>query len=357
MMRSLDALIIGGGPAGLASSRALTLTGIQHLVLERGHQPGQTWADLYDSLVLHTARPLSALPGLPFASGTPLFPTRQDVVTYLQVYAKRFAVPLRLNATVINLRRESNLWHARLNSGETVTARAVVVATGIASNPQMPRLQGQRRFGGVVIHSAEYRRPDQFLGQRVLIIGAGNSGVDIACDLASAGVDVVLAGRRRSTRVPLTVAGIPSHYVGFALAPFMSRRSCPRAPIVGGSRGDSLRAIRKHSPLIELTERGARFADGDTPMIDTVIMATGYRAAVAFLEDSTRLDDCGFPQRRDRVASANQPDLYFVGHRYDARGALYNIGRDAAAAAALIRSTRCETHQTPTGTGPRHYGK
>src|SRR5687767_3224337 len=115
--RLFDTLVIGAGPAGLASSRALTLTGARHLVLERGSRPGQTWADLYDSLVLHTARPLSALPGLPFAKGTGLFPKRQDFVAYLEQYATRFAVPLRTHALVTDLRRESTVWRARLASG------------------------------------------------------------------------------------------------------------------------------------------------------------------------------------------------------------------------------------------------
>lgn len=357
--RVLDTLVIGAGPAGLASSRALALTGIRHLVLERGSQPGQTWANLYDSLVLHTARPLSTLPGLPFAKGTRLFPTRQDFVAYLEEYAKRFTVPLRTNAAVTDLRRVSNTWRAQLASGSDVEARSVVVATGIASNPHRPRLRGQSRFGGHIIHSAEYRRPDRFHGQRVLVIGAGNSGVDIAFDLAAAGVDVILAGRRRSAMVPLTIAGIPSHYFGFALAPFFTRKGCPRPPIIGTRLGAGLRAdaIGWRSKLIELTETGARFDDGEASSIDTMILATGYRPAVGFLNDLVRPDDCGFPERNGRVASANQPGLYFVGHRYDARGALYNISRDAAAAASLVKSSLYETHRTPTGIRQLHHGK
>ena len=356
--RVLDTLVIGAGPAGLASSRALTLAGLRHLVLERGSRPGQTWIDFYDSLVLHTARPLSALPGLPFPKGTRLFPARQDVVAYLEDYAKRFTVPLRTHAAVTDLRRESNVWRARLASGSGVEARSVVVATGIASNPHRPRLRGLSRFGGHILHSAEYRRPDRFLGQRVLVVGAGNSGVDIAHDLAAAGVDVVLAARRRAARVPLTVAGIPSHYFGFAMAPFVAWQGCHRPPIVGTRAGSGrAHAIRWRSRLIELTETGARFDDGEESSIDAVILATGYRPAVGFLRDLVQPDRCGFPARQGRVASANQPDLYFVGHRYDARGALYNIGRDAAAAASLVKSTRCETPRTPIEMRQPHYEK
>ena len=356
-MGVLDTLVIGAGPAGLASSRALSIAGIAHVVLERGNGPGQTWAHLYDSLVLHTARPLSALPGLPFAKGTPLFPTRQDFLTHLEEYSRRFTVPLRTNAAVIDLRRESNVWRARLACGQDVEARSVVVATGIASNPYRPQLRGDHRFGGQIIHSAEYRRPDRFVGRRVLVIGAGNSGVDIALDLAAAGIDVTVAARRLRARVPLTIAGIPSHYFGFTLAPLLARNGCPRPPIIGARPGAGANAVRWRSKLIELTEAGARFEDGAAAPIDTVILATGYRPAVGFLNQLVRFDLCGFPERHARVASANQPNLYFVGHRYDARGALYNIGRDAAAAAALVKSTLCETHRTPTETRRPHNGK
>jgi putative flavoprotein involved in K+ transport len=355
----LDALVIGAGPAGLATSRALRHAGIRHLVLERGDRPGQTWSDLYDSLVLHTARPLSALPGMAFANGAGLFPTRRDFVTYLAEYAKAFTVPLRTNTEVRELRRGSNMWRARVASGGEVTARSVVVATGIAANPHVPQLKGQRLFPGRVMHSVDYRRPDGFIGQRVLVLGSGNSGVDIALDLAAAGVDVVLAGRTRSAMVPLTLAGIPTHYFGFALAPFLARTRCPRPPIVGRRLDAAIRAgaIRRRSALIELTDTAARFDDGEEPSIDTIILATGFRPAVGFLDGLITLDDCGFPERKGRVASTDQPDLYFVGHRYDARGALYNIGRDAATAAALVRSSLSETHRTPIGMRQPHYGK
>ena len=351
------ALVIGAGPAGLASSRELTRAGINHVVLERGRLAGQTWADLYDSLVLHTAGRLSALPGRPFPKGTPRFPTRRDFVSYLQEYAEVFAAPLRTNANVIDLRRDSNLWRARLASGEEFSARSVVVATGILSNPHSPELPGSERFPGRVMHSVEYRRPQPFAGQRVLVIGAGNSGVDIALELAGAGVSVVIAGRSGAWMVPLTIAGIPIHYFGFALAPF--RKGCPRMPVVGRRLAAALRrgTIQWRTTVTEFTATGARFDEGEAMPFETVILATGYRPAIGFLGDRVGRGQCGFPERRGRVASAGQPDLYFVGHRYDSRGALYNIGHDAALAAALIESRRYEMPRTPTERRQPHYGK
>lgn len=365
-----DALVIGAGPAGLASSRELARAGIRHVVLERGRLAGQTWADLYDSLVLHTAGRLSALPGRPFAKGTPRFPTRRDFVTYLQEYAVAFSVPLRTNSELIDLRRDSNLWRARLASGEELAAPSVVVATGILSNPHSPHLPGRERFCGRVMHSVEYRRPQPFAGQRVLVIGAGNSGADIALELADAGVSVVIAGRSGVSMVPLSIAGIPIHYFGFALAslpralrqivaPASQRNGCPRMPVVGTRLASALRrgAIQWRATVTDFTATGARCDEGEAIPIDMVILATGYRPAIGFLTNLVRCGECGFPERHGRVASANQPDLYFVVHRYDSRGALYNIGRDAALAAALVRSRRYEMRRTPTERRQPHNGK
>ena len=372
-----EVLVIGAGPAGLATSRELSRWSVPHVVIERGREVGQTWADLYDSLVLHTTRRLSALPGLAFPWGTPRFPTRMDVLAYLRDYARTFALPLRLGLDVVDLRRMADVWLARTAAGGEVAARSVVVATGIVSSPHVPGVPGRERFNGRVIHSAEYRRPEPFLGQRVLVVGAGNSAADIAVDLARARVDVTLAVRSGATVVPLHIAGIPIQYLGLALGalprqaqalatsavrkasralgrgavlPPGSSKPCAGIPVIGWHLSEALRAgvVHLKGGIAELTATGARFHDGSTVPIDAVILATGYRAAVGFLRDGVRLDDCGFPVRVDQIASADQPDLYFVGHRYDFKGGLYNISRDATLAAARIRSGLGDRRRTPT---------
>lgn len=374
-----DALVIGAGPAGLATSRALSLAGIAHQVLERGTEVGQTWAHLYDSLVLHTTQAFSTLPGLAFPTGTHRFPTRVEFLNYLRAYARAFEVPVRTAADVVDLRRDEGLWLARTAEGEVVAAQGVVVATGIVSRPMVPALPGCERFSGRVMHSVDYLRADSFHRQRVLVVGAGNSAADIAVDLARAGVDVRMSVRGGLTMVPPLVAGVPIQYLAHLAAPLprsvqraltsalarlagrgshtSSRSACARMPIVGFHLRDSVRAgaVRVKPAVAELTGSGVRFVDDRTLPVDTLILATGYRAAVGFLNGAVRLDPCGFPERAGRVASADAPGLCFVGHTYDIRGGLYNIGRDAGRAAAAIKSGLDGRRRTPTERRRRHY--
>lgn len=379
MTETCDVLVVGAGPAGLATSRELTRAGVQHIVLERGDQVGHTWANLYDSLVLHTARPLSALPGLPFPPSTPLFPTRRDLLAYLHRYADAFRVPVKTGVAVTSLRRGDGAWIAGTAEGPVVHARAVVVATGIVANPSVPAIAERARFDGRILHSVEYRRPDGYKGRRVLVVGAGNSAGEISVELARAGALVTLAVRTGASVVPRTIAGVPIQYLGLAVAllpraaqrgvarvmdglsalvrgpavlPSRPPRGCAPVPMIGFHLADALRAgaIRLKGDVAEFTSGGVRFRDGSDEPFDEVILATGYKAALGVLQDPIRLDDCGFARRRDRVLSVDQPNLYFVGHTYDLRGGLFNIGRDARLTAR--RLTERDRSRTSTGTPP-----
>jgi cation diffusion facilitator CzcD-associated flavoprotein CzcO len=334
-----QAIVVGAGPSGLASSHELARAGVRHIVVERGPAIGNTWAQLYDGLVLHTGKHLSALPGMPFPSSTPLFPTRSDFLDYLHKYADVHQLPVRTDAEVKVVRREGPHWTIELGDGGSLRGRTLVIATGIVSNPFIPEIASRSRFGGRVLHSVDYRRPDPFSNQRVLVVGAGNSSGEISAELAAAGARVSVAVRSGARVVPRELLGVPIQYVGVALrslpAPLLKRAT---VPLIGFHLTDGVRSgrIQLRPGLSEFTRLGVRFSDGSEEPFDTVILATGYRAALGMLDAGVHRDRCGFAVRRRRVASADYDRLYFVGHNYDVAGGLRNIAEDARLAARLI---------------------
>jgi cation diffusion facilitator CzcD-associated flavoprotein CzcO len=360
-------VVVGGGPAGLATSAELRRRGVGHVVLERGEAAGHSWMNLYDSLRLHTGKHLSSLPGLGFGRDVPLFPSRRHFVDYLHRYAAAHEVPLETRRPVTSVEREGDAWLVRTPHG-AVRSRAVVLATGIIASPRMPRVPGRERFGGRVLHSVEYRRPDGFVGRRVLVVGVGNSGGEIGSELAHAGARVTVAVRSGANVVPRELAGVPIQYLAFVLRalPPAARRAVAGAvgkltqlrrgkpvlprpahgpldaiPLIGFHLVDAIRAglVTVRGAIAELTETGVRFTNGTEEPFDDVIFATGFTAALSPLGALVRTDAKGFALRTDRVTSADQPNLYFVGHSYDSTGGLYNIRRDARLAAARISAS------------------
>lgn len=375
MPSTLAALVVGAGPAGLAASRELGRRSVDHVVLEKGEALGHTWANLYDSLVLHTGKHLSALPGLPFGSRTPLFPPRRLFLDYLRQYASIFRLPVRTSTPVTRIARQNGGWRVTTPAGD-LQARVVVMATGIVSNPVIPAFPGRDRFRGDLLHSAEYRAPAPFAGRRVLVVGSGNSAGEIAPELARSGADVTVSVRSGAVAVPRELLGIPIQYFSIvtSLLPVTLQRialkstarlgelrrgasplprppeedGCPDVPLIGFHLTDAIRerAIRLAPALESFTVDGVRFVDGTLAPFDTVILATGYRPALAPLGPLVTLDRCGFALRDRRVASREQHGLFFVGQTYDRRGALFNIGRDARRVgklvAAQVRRTKFE---------------
>jgi len=367
MPERFPVIVVGAGPAGLATSRELGRLHVRHRVLERGDTVGYTWANLYDSLTLHTGKHMSGLPGLPLPRSAPLFVPRREFWEYLRRYAQAFDLPIETRCQAERITRADGGWVVTTN-GATLAADTLVVATGIVANPRIPRFPGQERFAGRIGHSVEYRRPDGYADRRVLVVGVGNSGAEIASEIARAGGEVTIAVRSGANVVPLTLAGVPIQYlaywvrklprgvqeriVGLIRVLTELRRGPPVLPRPGHSPLDAIPVIGFHlvdaiaagliavrSGVAELTVEGARFTDGSAGRFDDIILATGFGAAVGPLGSLIGVDEKGFARRRDRVVSLDQPGLFFVGHNYDATGGLYNISRDAELASRLIAAT------------------
>ena len=357
-------LVVGAGPAGLATSQQLKRRGIQHHVLEKGGTVAHTWKKLYDSLTLHTGKHLSSLPGMPFPASTPLFPSRNQFLEYLNSYAVKFQLPIETACEVTSVEHRDDLWIIRAR-GEEILARNLVIATGILSNPNVPDIPGSGRFQGGMMHSVEYLRPDPFVGKRVLVVGAGNSAGEISSELAKAGALVTVSVRSGNQVLPRDLFGIPIQYYGYIISKFpqILQRSivggfanfmellrgppviprpltseCPDVPLIGFQMIDAIKdgLIISKPSVAQFTEIGATFTDGTEEKYDQVILATGFNSEIGILSKLIRVDDCGFAARKRRVLSQDQPNLYFVGHNYDATGGLNNIARDARIVSKFI---------------------
>ncbi|MGZ3666265.1 MAG: flavin-containing monooxygenase [Ktedonobacterales bacterium] len=357
--------IVGAGAAGLATAASLRQYDIHATIYETGDGPATTWRTLYDRLHLHTVKGLSGLPGMAMPVAFPRYPSRQQVVDYLAAYAKRFELEIVPHSPVLRARPDENGWRLTTPHGE-YRAEVLVSATGIFSNPHAVTFPALEDFEGRIMLAAAYRNAAAFVGQRVLIVGAGNTGAEIALDLAEHGITPTVAIRAGAHVVPRELLGVPiqrwAHVISrlprgvtSTLAPVLLKRSerrqaaagvpkpagsvldKPGVPIIGLEFLQYAREgiIRIAGAIERFTDTGVRFADGREEALDVVVLATGYRPALGYLEGVVSLDAAGFPVLDDLRASGI-PNLYFVGMHYDLLGTLYNIAHEAPAVAAEI---------------------
>ncbi len=371
-MSSLDTetLIIGAGPAGLAVAACLRRAAIPFVVLERGDRVGTSWHRHYDRLHLHTDKRNSALPFLPFPREYPRYPSREDVIDYLETYARLFEIRPHYGQEVTSATREHDLWVTRTRDRRYLS-RHLVIATGYNDRPVVPTWPGHENFRGPIVHSSAYRNGEPYRGQRVLVVGFGNSGGEIAVDLWEHGARPSMSVRGPVNIVRREILGVPLVTLVILLGrlpPVVG--DCLSAPIRRATIGSYARlglrqadvgpltqiAQRGRIPLIDVgtvqlirqgmvtvysaverfTEGGVRFSDGREEPFDAVVLATGYRPAVAdFLaDDSEVLDANGQP--RSHGARTALPGLYFCGFNLAATGMLREIAREAKAIAREI---------------------
>lgn len=206
MGQQFDVVVIGAGQAGLASGWYLKQQGLNFMLLDEQRGPGGNWHNYYDSLKLFSPAAYSALPGMPFPGTPGHYPGRDEVVRYLEQYADRFQLPVRQGVRVTRVMGLEQGFQITTACGEYCQARAVIVASGAFSRPYLPDIPGREDFNGTQLHSADYRHGAPFRGQRVVVIGAANSAVQIAHDLAAV-AEVTLATRDAIRFAPPTDTG------------------------------------------------------------------------------------------------------------------------------------------------------
>lgn len=322
---------------------ALRQTGLRFAVLEAGETATGSWARYYDSLKLFSPVAYSSLPGLPFPGDPKSYPARDDVVNYLHRYATALSLPVltRQEVTLVSRLADGAFLVTTASGGEHI-ARAVVIASGVFGAPYLPQLVHEERFRGQVLHAAQYRNPLPFAGKRVIVVGAANSAVQIAVELA-AHAKVSLAVKKRVRFVPQTLLGRDIHFWFKVSGADRSRRlSDQGTPVIDDGRYRA--ALSRGEPdqrrmFTRFSETGVIWPDGSEEDVDAVIMATGYRPHLGFVRLPGLVDANGQLVQRDG-RSATTPGLYYVGHpglRSFSSGVLRGVGRDAAFVAARIQ--------------------
>lgn len=357
-----DIVVVGAGASGLSAAGALKRRGFVPVALEQDERIGGTWARRYERLHLHTVRRFSGLAHVDIPRDYPRYVSKDLYARYLGHYAETLGLDVRLGERASRVARENGGW--RVETGRSSwTTRAVVLATGRYRLPETPGWPGREAFRGRLLHSSEYRSGREFVGARVLVVGIGNSGAEIAADLAEQGAGLVaIAVRTRPPIMPRDLFGlVPAQLLGLVFTPVPARRLLDRAGAVMrrlgtgdlgryGLAGEAWGPFTARRPavidvgflrqlkagrvlvrptLVRLTASGVEFAGGREEEFDAIVAATGFTTG---LGDVLDLPEAIAPDGRPRFRSGRRtpyPGLYFIGYDETTRGVLYEANRDS----------------------------
>ncbi|MCW5933812.1 MAG: NAD(P)/FAD-dependent oxidoreductase [Fimbriimonadia bacterium] len=367
-MTQAPVMIVGGGAAGLTTAAALKMEGIPSVILDKDSQVGGVWTRRYDRLHLHSVRKYSGLAYKEMPSDWPKYVPKDQFVEYLQDYARWFQLELVHDCEVQKVRQEGGNWLLTTSQGE-VRAPVVVVATGHYGSAWMPDWEGKDQFSGKLMHSVDYRNPSGFAGKRVLVVGAGNSGAEIAADCAESGAaSVALSVRTAPPVAPRDWLGTPVQVFGIALTPLppgiadtigktlarlaigdLTRYGMPpaawqpftahRIPIIDVGLVKALKQGKVTiKPAVQrLLETEVEFVNGHREPFDVVIAATGFKTRLQELIEPTGLvNERGYPTYPSGEPT-RYPGFYFMGYTESVRGHLYEANRDSKRLAKHVK--------------------
>ena len=372
--------VVGAGPAGLAMTRALMRHGLEFDCFERHDDVGGIWdqsnpgSPMYDSAHLISSRGLSGFHGYPMPEEMPDYPRHSQVLAYLRDFATAYGLRERITTSTEVVQAQPDPhdgWRVTLKGGDTRHYDNLICANGTAWSPNRPELEGE--FSGEMIHSSEYRSTEGFTGRGVLVVGAGNSGVDIACDAAQAARAAWISMRRGYHFIPKHMFGTPVDVlaetgpqppmrVAQRIMPALIRLQIGRQERYGLPRPDhklfethpivntqilhhlSHGDIAVKPDVMRLDGDGVVFADGSRESVDLVVLATGFHFAIPYLDRELLHWKGGRPQLYMHLFSPQQHNLYGIGFA-EADGGIYALFDEMAdlIACAIQTSNRDDT--------------
>lgn len=373
----MDVVVVGSGPAGLAAAGEVKRRGLGVVVLERGDAIAARWRSRYLGLRLNTFRAYSHLPGSPLPRDAGRYAPLEGFVGYLEDYARRRELDVRCGVDAQRVERgEAGGWRVSSSDGGW-DSRNVVVATGWDAKPWLPEWAVDAPFQGGLLHAAELRDPRAFVEQRVLVVGAGNSGIDVAGLLVRAGAEVTVSMRTPPNVFPRDWLGVPlgpmvltaehfparsadlvGRFIQWHVYGNLSRHGVPRAPAgfmtrfrragVNPAVDDGfITALKAHRARVvgeveRLVPQGALLVGGGVLAVDSVICATGYRRGLEPLVGHLDvLDERGVPRFADGApGDPRAPGLYFAGFRVGLSGSIRLSGKHACRIANTIAMSR-----------------
>jgi len=351
--------VIGGGQAGLAIGYFLRRQGRRFVILERAGSIGSAWRERWESLTLFTPRRYSALPGLPFPGDPDGYPTRDEVIAYLESYGETFELPVELKSEVKKLERGDDGRFRLEVDGRTLAAEQVVVATGPFQTPFVPKLAAKLGDDVFQTHAVGYGRPDEVPRGTVLVVGGGNTGFQIAKELSPTHKVVLSVGSRQKP-LPQRVLGrdlfwwlTKARILRKTIDSRLGRKLSTRETLIGSSPRELERRYRAElrPRVVDAEGRSVRFRDGSELEIDAVIWATGYRPDYSWIKlpifgDAGRL--------RHRRGVTDVPGLYFLGLTWQHTRGSALIGwvrEDAEYISERIAEYQRSRTPTPVGAG------
>ncbi|RZC53582.1 hypothetical protein C5167_012424 [Papaver somniferum] len=328
-------IIVGGGPSGLAVAACLSDKGIPSLVLEKSDRIASLWQyRSYDRLNLHLPKQFCELPLMSFPKHFPKYPTKHQFISYLESYASNFGIKPKFNQSVVSAEFDSGsgVWRVRTQDTEYIS-KWLISATGENAEPVIPEISGVEKFHGAVIHTSVYKSGSDFKNQKVLVVGCGNSGMEVSLDLCSHNASPHMVVRNTVHVLPREMCGISTFGIAMGLMKWLPLRIVDKVLLLAAyfSLGNT-EQLGLHRPKIgpielknatgktpvldvgalsriksghikvmagvrEITRKGAKFIDGQEKEFDSIILATGYKSNVpSWLKSCDLFTEEGMPR-------------------------------------------------------------